>query len=319
MTGIKGVLAGALSIGAVFCATAAQAEAVKLKAAAFLPERVVLAKYFYQWARETNKRCAGKVEIGVVGPAAIPSLEQWNALKTGVIDMYFGPANYYKGAVPAGDVFVVAHVPPAEQRKNGAWKAINELHNKKLNAWYLTVVNYGVPFYIYTSKAAKGGKLQGFRIRSVPLYDGLLKRLGANPVRMSATQVYTAMERGTVDGFGWPSWGISAFGFQKLTKFYYGPGFFSAASPILVNLDRWKGLSADQRTCLSASAAWLEQVWPQWLAQEDKNQKAILDKSGIKYGKLDAKIMQDVENAYWDGLAKANPAFIKTVRPLLTK
>ena len=313
------LVVASITFGLVIGAAQSNAEEAKLKAAAFLPEQVVLAKYFYRWARETNARCDGKLEISVVGPAAIPSLEQWSALKTGVIDMYFGPANYYKGAVPEADVFVVAKTSPAEQRKNGAWAAINELHNAKLNAWYLTPVNYGVPFYIYTTKPAQDGKLEGLRVRSVPLYDGILKRLGANPVRMSATDVNTALERGTVDGYGWPSWGINAFGFEKFTKYYYGPGFFSAASPVFVNLDRWKGFSDDQRQCLTDSAVWLEGVWPQWLEEENKAQQAILDTSGITYGELDAAVMQQVEAAYWNELAAANSAFIAKVKPLLTK
>lgn len=319
MKNSNGYFGTGLALIAALATSTSHAEVAKLKAAAFLPEQVVLAKYFYVWARATNKRCAGKVKIAVVGPGAIPSLEQWHAVKKGVIDMYFGPANYYKGAMPGGDVFVVAKVPLSQQRKDGAWAAINKLHNKKLNSWYLTSVNFGVPFYIYTTKPAKNGRLEGFRIRSVPLYDGLLKRLGANPVRMSGTAVYTALERHVVDGYGWPAWGINAFGFQKLTKYYYGPGFFSAASPILVNLDRWNALSTAQRACLTGSAIWLEKVWPQWLAKENKVQRAILRKSGIKYGTLDAKVMKQVENDYWDELKKANPEFIDKVRPLLTK
>ncbi len=49
---------------------AAQAEAVKLKAASFLPQRVIVAKHFYEWAEKVNEECAGEVEISVVGPAS---------------------------------------------------------------------------------------------------------------------------------------------------------------------------------------------------------------------------------------------------------
>ena len=319
MTKISGIRAGILSIGALLAAGAAQADAVKLKAASFLPARATVAKPFHRWVGEVNKRCKGKVHISVVGPAAIGSLEQWNALKNGVVDMHYGPANYYKGTMPAAAVTDVAHVPVAEQRKNGAWAMLNELYHKKMNAWYLTYLIDDVRFYVWTSKPAKNGRFDGQRIRSTPIYDEFLKSLGAVPVRMAPPAVYTGLERGTVTGYGWPDWGITDFGWQKYTKYQYGPGFFNAAVQIIVNLDKWKSMSGAQRSCLSGSAVWLEKVWPTWLAQEDRNQQAILKKSGIKYGKLDATVMKQVENAYWEELAKANPGFIKTVRPLLRK
>lgn len=297
--------------------TAAQAQ-VEMKAAAFLPEQVVLAKYFYHWARDTNERCADEVNISVVGPAAIPSLEQWNAVKTGVIDMYFGPANYYVGAVPEGDVFVVGHTSLAEQRENGAWEMINELHNEKLNSWYLTTINSGVQFYIYTTKPPKDGKLEGFRLRSVPLYDSFFEGLGAQPVRMAATEVQTGLERGTVDGYGWPLWGIDGFGLEKFTKYRIGPGFFSAASPVLVNLDKWNSLTDEQRQCLTESAQALEASWSEIRDKENAVQLEVQDAAGIEAVELSPDLPQQAEDGYWDKLSEANSDFIAAIKPLMT-
>ncbi|MGH8707455.1 MAG: hypothetical protein ACREVD_05285, partial [Burkholderiales bacterium] len=92
---------------AAFVPLAAQAAEVKLKAASFLPVRSIVAKQFVRFVEETNKQCAGKVNVSIVGPEAVPSLEQWNAVKNGVIDMHYGPPNYWRGVVPAGDVISV--------------------------------------------------------------------------------------------------------------------------------------------------------------------------------------------------------------------
>ena len=188
-------LAAALAVAGLGV-PAAQAEAVKLKAASFLPERVIFAKHFYEWAARVNEECAGEVEISVVGPAAVPSLEQWRALKTGVIDMHFGPPNYYKGEAIEADVSILAKNGAAEQKENGAWAMLNQLHNEKLNAWYLTHIHDGVNFFLYTSKPHQDGRFDGMRIRSVPIYDGFFRYLGADPVRMAPPDVGTALERG---------------------------------------------------------------------------------------------------------------------------
>ena len=79
---------GAAAAGALFAGIApVQAAEVALKAASFLPARATVAKPFHAWVADVNKACAGKVKISVVGPAAIGSLEQWNAVKNGVVDM----------------------------------------------------------------------------------------------------------------------------------------------------------------------------------------------------------------------------------------
>lgn len=304
------------SIGAVHTAGAEEAQ---LKAASFLPGRVVFAKYFYDWVAEVNKQCAGKIKISVVGPAAISSLEQWNALKSGVVDMHYGPAGYMRGAMPAGDVITVAQNGPPEQRRNGARDLLVAKFKEQMNAVYLTHIFDGVKFYVYTTKPAKDGRFDGFRLRAVPLYYSFFRSLGATPVRMGAPQVYTALERRTVDGFGWPLYGVNDFGWHKFVKYRYGPGFFNTAVPIIVNLDRYNKLDPAQQKCLQDMALWLDKKWPEWRAAEDARQAERQKAAGIKYVELGAKFSQAAEDLYWADLAKGDPDFVKKIRPLLTK
>ena len=277
---------------------AAQAEAVKLKAASFLPERVIFAKHFYEWAAKVNEECAGEVEISVVGPAAVPSLEQWRALKTGVIDMHFGPPNYYKGEAIEADVTILAKNGAAEQKENGAWAMLNQLHNEKLNAWYLTHIHDGVNFFLYTSKPHQDGRFDGMRIRSVPIYDGFFRYLGADPVRMAPPDVGTALERGAVDGYGWPLWGVVDFGWHKFTKYRHG-------------------LGRSQRACLNRMTDWLDTEWPKWREAEGENQAKMLADAGVEYVDLGAEWAAKAESLYWESLEEASPEFTGKIRPLL--
>jgi TRAP-type C4-dicarboxylate transport system substrate-binding protein len=312
-------IAGALC-ATVLAALAPQALAAeaKLKAAAFLPVKSVYVQQFGRFVDQVNKQCAGKVNVSVVGPEAIKSLEQWNALKNGVVDMHYGPPNYYVGTMPEGDVISVARNESAAQRANGAWKLINEQHNRKMNAWYLTHLMNGVRFHVYSSKPAQGGRFEGFRLRSTPIYDAFFKSLGAIPVRMAPPEVHTALERNTVDGYGWPLWGIADFGWHKYTKYRHGPGFISAAVAILVNLDKWKGLEEGQRQCLTDVAVWAEKQWPQWREAESGKQQKIQDAAGIKYLDLGAGFALKAEELYWEVLTKGDPEFVRKVRPLLS-
>lgn len=314
----KRFILGATALALAALAPSAGADEAKLKAAAFLPVKSVYVQQFMRLVDHVNQSCKGKVSVAVVGPEAIKSLEQWNALKSGVVDMHYGPPNYYAGAMPEGDVISVARNESAAQRKNGAWKLINEQHNKKMNAWYLTQLLNGVRFFIYTTRPAEGGKFDGFRLRSTPIYDVFFKSLGGLPVRMAPPEVYTALERNAVDGYGWPLWGLADFGWDKYTKYRYGPGFISAAVAVLVNLDKWKSLDNAQRQCLTLAAEWAEHEWPKWRAAEDSKQQAVQDKAGIKSMDLGHDFADKAERLYWEVLTQGDPQFVGKVRPLLS-
>ncbi len=297
----------------------AWAQTATLKAASFLPRRIVFATHFYRWARQVNKTCRGKVKINVVGPAAIKSLEQWNAVKNGVVDMHFGPATYFAGTMPEADVSSLAEISPAEMRKNGAMKLLQSQYRKKMNVQYLTHIHNGINFFLYTTKPGKNGRFDGLRLRSVPIYDDFFKSLGAQTVRMGAPAVYTALERKTVDGLGWPLWAVHQFGWTKFIKYRYGPGFFSASVIIMVNLDRWKKLNQGQRDCLNKMAIWLEAEYPKWRAVENAKQQAGQDKAGVKYIDLGPSFKARAHKLYWAKVRKGDPAWVDKIKPLVTK
>lgn len=317
---VAGVVGFGLTTGAPGVAgNTAWAQTATLKAASFLPRRIVFARHFYRWARQVNKVCRGKVKINIVGPAAIKSLEQWNAVKNGVVDMHFGPAAYYAGAMPEGDIASLAEVTPSVMRKNGAMKMLQGQYAKKMNVHYLTHIHFGINFFIYTTKPAKNGRFDGFRLRSVPIYDDFFKSLGAQTVRMGGPAVYTALERKTVDGLGWPLWAVHQFGWTKFIKYRYGPGFFSAGVILMVNLDRWKKLNNAQRDCLTKMSIWLEEEYPKWRDAENAKQQAGQDKAGVKYVDLGPKFKETAHRLYWARIRKGDPAWVDKIKPLVTK
>lgn len=315
----KTITAGlAVAAAATVLTATAQSAEVKLKAASFLPTRIIFAKFFGDWVDSVNKVCAGKVKISIVGPSAIKSLEQWNAVKNGVVDMHYGPATYYKGTAIEAGVRDLATNESTDQRKNGAWAMFNEIHNKKMNAWFMTQIIDGVKFYVYTTKPHKNGRFEGFRLRSVPIYDAFFKWLGAQPVRMSGPAVHTALERKVVEGLGWPLFGVTGFGWHKFLKYRHGPGFFSAGSNILTNLDKWKKMSADQRACLTERTLWLEKVWPTWRKAQVTIETNEQDKGGIKYVDMGQAFANKAVDLNWADFRRANPRFVDKIRPLLT-
>src|SRR5262249_33878327 len=160
------IAAVALALGAA----PAAAQEASLRAASFLPASSIYGAIFKRWVDEVNNRGKGTVQITIVGPEAIPTFEQWNAVKSGVVDMHSGPPAYYVGTLVEGEAAILADIPVSQQRKNGALAYLNRLHNEKMNVWLLTAFADGVGFHIYTTKPQKAGPkpFDGFRLRSAP-------------------------------------------------------------------------------------------------------------------------------------------------------
>ena len=58
---------------------------------------------------------------------------------------------------------------------------------------------------------------------------------------------------------------------------------------------------------------------PKWRAATEKAQQAILEKAGVKYVDMGPGFAKKAADLYWADIAKANPEFVKKMRPLLSK
>ncbi|MEO8740894.1 MAG: TRAP transporter substrate-binding protein DctP [Casimicrobiaceae bacterium] len=235
------------------CATAglACAEEVTLRAISAFQESTAFAKPFEAFIKKVNDEGKGLVHINYIGgPKAMPPFEVGNALKNGVVDIANVTGAFYTNLMPAADALKLAERTIQEQRKNGAWEYINKLHNEKLNAYYLARTGDGVPFHLYINKPIDKPDLHGMTIRVTPIYRAFFTALGANLVQTAPGEVYTALERGVIDGYGWPIQGIFDLGWQEKTKYRVDPGFYVVDVNFLVNLDTWKTKLNDKQRAL---------------------------------------------------------------------
>ena len=311
------------AMAAVVLATPAGAEEAKLKAASFLPLTQSFGIHFKRWVDEVNKRGKGVLQIDAVGPEAIPVLEQPNAVKSGVIQMHYGPPTFYTGTMWEGEALSLSERTIKELRANGAWAYLDKLHQEKMNSVLLAGLGDGVNFFVYTTTPAKADDkdkpMSGLTLRSVPLYRVFFESLGARAVSLPPGEVFTALERKVVQGYGWPRWGVKDMGWLPVTKYRYGPGFFNVNVNVLVNLDAWKKLGDPQKKLLNDMAAWLDDEWPKWRAAQDADEDKIQKDAGVQYVDLGAWFSKRAHDAYWADLEKKSPQHIPHLRKLVTK
>jgi TRAP-type C4-dicarboxylate transport system substrate-binding protein len=253
-----------LFAGIAACAVAlgippASAQEVTLRAVTSFAEGTQFSRNFERFIEKVNTDGKGVLRINYIGgPRAMPPFEVGNAVRTKVVDIANVTGAFYTNLMPEADGFKLISKPMAEQRKNGTWEFINQLHNQKLNAYYLARQFHNVPFHIYLNKKPEKLDFAGLKIRVTPVYKDIVEALGGTAITTAPGEVYTALERGVVDGYGWPVSGIFDLGWEKVTKYRLEPAFYSVEVNVLVNLDSWKALNDAQRKILTDAAAWLE-------------------------------------------------------------
>jgi TRAP-type C4-dicarboxylate transport system substrate-binding protein len=318
----RAVALAAISIAA-FASSPVSAQEAKLKAASFLPLTQSFGVHFKRWVDEVNRRGKGVLQIDAVGPEAIPVPEQPNAVKNGVVQMHYGPPTFYTGTMWEGEALSLSERTIKDLRANGAWDYLNKLHMEKMNVVLLGGLGDGVNFFVYTTTPVKSDNkdkpMEGLTLRSVPLYRVFFESLGARAVSLPPGEVFTALERKVVQGYGWPRWGIKDMGWLPVTKFRHGPGFFNVNVNVLVNVDAWKKLTPPQQKLLNDMALWLDDEWPKWRQAQDADEDKIQRDAGVQYVDLGAWFSKRAHDAYWADLEKKSPQHIPALRKLVTK
>ena len=306
-------LALALAAGLV------QAQETTLRMVSAFAENTQYVKNLMPMIQKLNAEGKGSLQINFIGgPKAMPPFEVGNAVRTGVVDMAMTTGAFYTNIMPEADALKLTQVPHGALRKNGGHELINKIWNEKANMQYLgRVIDY-TPFHLYLTKKIDKPDLTGLKLRITPVYREFFQALGATVMQTPPGEVYTALERGVVDGYGWPINGIFDFNWHEKTKFRVDPGFYSAEVSLVMNLDKWKGLNAEQRGLLTRHVIALENANDSWkkVNQDDIRKQKEAGIQVITFGK------QYYDKAYevaWASAIKASPTYGPQMRKLFSK
>ena len=299
------------ALAAGLFATSAGAQEVTLRAVTSFAEKTQFSKNFERFIERVNTNTNGQIKINYIGgPRAMPPFEVGNAVRTKVVDVANVTGAFYTNLMPEADGFKLIGKPMTEQRKNGTWDYINQLHNQKLNSYYLARQFHNVSFHIYLNKKIDKLDLTGLKIRVTPVYKDIVEALGGTAITTPPGEVYTALERGVVDGYGWPVTGIFDLGWEKVTKFRLEPAFYSVEVNVLVNLDVWKGLTEAQRKSLNDAAHWLELLDAENNAviKAERDRQATAGIQPLDFGPAEGKKFLDKANdVAWQSVIKRAP------------
>ena len=301
----------------------AQAQETTLRLVSAFPETATYVKHMMPWIQKFNAEGKGVAQINFIGgPKAIPTFEVGTSVKNGVVDMAMNTGAFYTNLMPEADFLKLTQIPVAEQRKNGAFDYINKVWQQKANMVYLARMVDETPFHLYLTKKIDKPDLNGLKLRITPVYREFFASMGASLIQTPPGEVYTALERGVVDGYGWPIHGIFDLNWHEKTKFRVDPGFYNAEVSLVMNLDKWKSLSQRQRDLLMRHVTAHEAANESWkkVNQDDTQRQAQAGIQTITFDPATAK--QYYDKAYdvaWTHLIKVSPQYGPQMRKLFSK
>lgn len=238
-----------------------------------------------RFAQRVDQSSDGRLRIKVHGAGEIVSaFEALDAVRGGVGDMTHCTSYYWFGKDPAFVYFAV--VPfglTADEhftwlRFGGGqelWDELGAQHGVKP----LAVMNSGPQMGgWFRDEIRTVGDLQGKKLRFPGLGGQMLAELGAVPTNIPGGELFSALQSGTIDGLEWVApWNDLAFGFQRVAKHYYYPGFHEMGhcGSSYVNLDVWNSLSDVEKAILQNAA---DAEYMTSLAEFNARNLAALDK-----------------------------------------
>jgi TRAP-type C4-dicarboxylate transport system substrate-binding protein len=243
---IKSAFIASAFIATSLVATPALADVVKIDAVTLAPKPVYINKPFKMFVDEVNTKFAGEVEINWRGgPEVMPPFKQAEGVRNGAVDMTYTSPSYYQGLVPTSGTMNLSYKTYAEIAATNYHERMTELHAEKDLIFLGEIPATQLNFVIYMAKEVSGLEdLKGKRIRVFPTLLPIVKALGAEPIVMGMGDIFTAMERGTIDGYMQGPL-AQAKQFEGLVKTVIFPGVYRAGFPVLINKDTWGMMSTD--------------------------------------------------------------------------
>lgn len=216
------------------------------------------------FAKRVEEMSGGRMKIDVfAGGTLIPPLGGFDAISAGTVEIGSSASYYWPGKVPAAQFFTA--VPfgftfdeiTAWLNGGGGLELWNEIY-APFGLVAIPMMNTGVQMGGWFRKEIKNiDDLKGLKMRIPGLGGKVMAKAGVAVVLLPGAEIVPALEKGVVDAAEWvgPAHDLR-FGFPKVAKFYYYPGWHEPGSQceLMINKKKWDELPKDLQGVVRAAA-----------------------------------------------------------------
>jgi TRAP-type mannitol/chloroaromatic compound transport system substrate-binding protein len=270
-------------------------------------------------AKNIEKASNGRLKIKVyAGGELVPSLEVFDAVSQGTVQMGHDSSYYHRGKLPAAPYFTTIPFGLNVNEMN-AWLYFGgglELWQKCYRPFNLVpfpVGNTGVQMLGWFNREINELEdIVGLKIRMPGLGGEIMQRAGAIQVTMAGSEIFTSLQTGAIDAAEWVGpYNDVSLGLHKAAKYYYYPGFHEPGPNIecVVNQSAWNSLPPDLQqivniACQSANLNMTsEYMWGNAIALEQLANDPNIELKQIPQSIFDA-LRLHAEEAIEDLVAK---------------
>ena len=275
-------------------------------------------------SRRLAQITGGKFQISVHAAGEIvPAFGVVDAVQAGAVECSHTASYYFVGKNKAFG-FDTTLPFGMNQRQQNAWmyyggglQLVREFM-REFNIVSFPGGNTGVQMGGWFKKEIRGlSDLKGLKMRIPGIGGEVMARLGAVPQQLPGGEIYTALEKSTIDAAEWVGpYDDEKLGFFKVAPHYYYPGWWESNSmySFYVGTKAWEALPKEYQAAFEAAAA---EANIDMMAEYDfKNPPALLRlvASGVKLHAYSNELMKAAQDAAYDLYAEEsakNPAFRK--------
>ncbi len=298
---------------------------VSLKLVSMLPKKHPVGRSFDGFITRLNKEFKGEFRIDWRGgPEVVPQFKQPNAVRIGSVDMTITSPSYANGILSVSGSANYSNKSYQDIKATGYLDFMAKLHAEKGLIYVGELPVSQLRFHLFLRKSiTKIADLKNMKIRVFPAIAPAVKALGASPLVLSMGEIYTAMERGIIDGF---AQGVSGIGkqYQGLLKGYIEPGFYRATFHLLANPKSWAKVPQATRAKVidfvrNTDPATFEAGWNKPL-EAGYNRLAANNIKAIRFSpEEEAKYKRLVLDAAWAAVRSKAPNAGKRLQSMLMK
>jgi len=253
----------------------------------------------------------------------VPGLKAADAVTNGSVEIAQTASYYYVGKDPTF-AFGTAIPFGLNPRQTNAWFYYgggNELLNEFYAGYKIYALlggNTGTQMGGWFRKEIKTPEdLNGLKIRIGGLAGRVIAKLGAVPQQIAGGEIYTALEKGTIDAAEWVGpYDDEKLGFNKVAQYYYYPGWWEGGPALhfFINTDKWASLPKNYQAIVTAAAAAAN---VEMLAKYDARNPGALKNlvaAGTKLKPFSADVLAACHKAALDlyqEISASNPTFKK--------
>jgi TRAP-type transport system periplasmic protein len=278
--------------------------------------RAVLAQRF---AQQVKERTNGDVTIEIYPNNSLieDPEQQYQAMEQGTTDMSVYPLDYASGDVPAFSVTLMpAMVRNHAQAQN--WQDA-EIGNK---VEQMTEEN-GVKILTWVWNAGAIGGKEGDPIVSPddvqsgtvtraagPRVEEMLKRVGFGLASMDSSEIYNAMQTGTLDSAVTSTSSFSSYRLYEQVESYTSPTggntFWFMFEPLIISTEQFEELTPEQQRIFEEVGAELQEYAYTASEEDDVRVDEEFEEAGVNVVQMDDQSFEDWQEAsqpVWENFA----------------